>query len=164
MEAAPFYANFPLRFRGIPNSLALHHVEASECCLIHADNPLSVTQGVWLTPNVRVGYNGPAYEAVNPDRGSWLSSFEILFGLWRARIQRWVTTTYFKDSVVDRRLRAWKKESNTRYWDKERNIRNDEPGRHCLIDEMQVLVTNGVRYSIPSNHVSFQPGGGPTWR
>jgi hypothetical protein len=143
MEAAPFYANFPLRFRGIPDSLAKHHLEASECCLIHADNPLSLTQGVWLNPNVRVGYNGPAYEAVNPARGSWLSSSEIFVGLWKARIWRWVTTTYFKDSVVDRRLRAWEKESNTRYWENKPNPRHYEPGRHCLINEMQVLVANG---------------------
>jgi hypothetical protein len=143
MEAAPFYANFPLRFRAIPDSLAKHHLEASECCLIHADNPLSSTQGVWLNPNVRVGYNGPAYETVNPPRGSWLSSSEIFVGLWKARIWRWVTTTYFKDSVIDRRLRAWEKESNTRYWENEPNPRRYEPGRHCLINEMQVLVANG---------------------
>jgi hypothetical protein len=143
MEASPFYANYPLRFRGVSDSLAKHHLEASECCLIHADNPLSLTQGVLLNPNVRVGYNGPAYETVNPGRGSWLSSSEILVGLWKARIWRWVTTTYFKDSVVDRRLRAWEKESIARYWENEHNTQHYEPGRHCLINEMQVLVPNG---------------------
>src|SRR5438270_8111059 len=37
-QADPFYRDPPLSFRGIPDSLAIHHLEGSECCLIHADN------------------------------------------------------------------------------------------------------------------------------
>ncbi|EAQ87609.1 hypothetical protein CHGG_04228 [Chaetomium globosum CBS 148.51] len=60
-----------LRFRGIPDSLAALHLEASECCLIHADNPGSRTRGVYVNPAVRVGYNRLAYDAVhnNPTGG-----------------------------------------------------------------------------------------------
>ncbi|RFU33789.1 hypothetical protein B7463_g2534, partial [Scytalidium lignicola] len=68
-QAEPFYHNPPLRFRGIPDSLATHHLEGSECCLIHADNDLSARKGVWLNPNVRVSYNAEADEVVNPNTG-----------------------------------------------------------------------------------------------
>jgi hypothetical protein len=67
MDATPFYDTIsPLRFRGIPDSLAATHVEASECCLIHVDNPMSAKKGVWLNPRVRVGYSVQAYESVRP--------------------------------------------------------------------------------------------------
>ena len=67
MDASPFYSpSDPLRFRGIPDSLASTHLEASECCLIHADNGLSTKKGVWLNPRVRVGYSVEAYESVHP--------------------------------------------------------------------------------------------------
>ena len=57
MNAEPFYdKTHPLRFRGVPNTLAHRHVEGSECCLIHADNRLSKDLGVWINPKVRVGY------------------------------------------------------------------------------------------------------------
>ena len=34
-DSSPFNAASPLRFRGIADSLATHHLEGSECCLIH---------------------------------------------------------------------------------------------------------------------------------
>ena len=67
MHAAPFMSNPSLSFRGMPDSLALHHLEGSECCLIHVDNPLSAEYGVFVNPNVRVGYSGEAYEAVHSE-------------------------------------------------------------------------------------------------
>jgi hypothetical protein len=61
MDAAPFYVTENrLAFRGIPDSLSLHRLEGSECCLIHKDNPVTPTKGVFLNPNVRVGYNATA--------------------------------------------------------------------------------------------------------
>lgn len=54
MDASAFYDQ-NLTFRGIPDDLASLHLEGSECCLIHADNPLSHSKGVFLNPNVRVG-------------------------------------------------------------------------------------------------------------
>lgn len=76
-QAGPFYKNPSLRFRGIPDSLALHHLEGSDCCLIHADNSLSLTRGVWLNPNVRVSYNSKADNVVNSKGGRWPSKREI---------------------------------------------------------------------------------------
>lgn len=141
MDAAPFYPTTshvsPLRFRGIDDSLAVHHLEGSECCLIHADNYLTAQKGVWLNPNVRVGYDGPAYDTVNPDRIVWLSFMDIYGGLWKNRLSRWWPVNWVKHAfinwVVDHRLRTWKKAEPGRI----------EPGRYCLINEMQVLVWNG---------------------
>ena len=131
-ESSPFYRASPLRFRGISDSLAIHHLEGSECCLIHADNPQSAVKGVWLNPNVRVGYDPNAYAAVHTME-PWPSLYDRLIGLWENRIRRWVTTVWFKEWVVRRRIKKWAKE--------DRNRR--EPGPHCLINEMQVLVYNG---------------------
>ncbi|KAJ5908324.1 hypothetical protein N7495_001006, partial [Penicillium taxi] len=128
MPAAPFTANPPLRFRGIPDSLASVHLEGSECCLIHADNPLSEQDGVYLNPLVRVGYNGPAYVAVNPV-SNWLSLWAILSGLWTNRLLRWTTTTWVKDLLVQTRIKRWTTLSDE----------NLEEGQFCIINEMQVL-------------------------
>jgi Cryptococcal mannosyltransferase 1 len=133
MDASPFYQDVkPLRFRGIQDSLAISHLEGSECCLIHADNPLTSERGLWLNPNVRVGYNPEAYAAVHKD-DSWLSASEIVYGLWKNRLKRWFTTSWFTQWVVQRRLASWLSKSRD----------NSEPGTYCLINEMQVLVWNG---------------------
>jgi hypothetical protein len=132
MDAEPFISQTPLRFRGIPDSLALEHLEGSECCLIHADNRLSSEKGVYLNPKVRVGYNQHAYDMVH-SAPSWLSSYQIFVGLWSNRLRRWVTTQWFKQYVIQRRLSKWEKQ----------NQENVEPGVFCLINEMQVLVHNG---------------------
>lgn len=128
MPAAPFYASPPLHFRGIPDSLAAFHLEASECCLIHADNPLSARRGVFLNPLVRVGYSGPAYGAVNPIM-NWLSPGTILQGLWTNRLRRWTTSPWWKERVVSKRVARWAAMSEG----------NQEPGQFCIINEMQVL-------------------------
>jgi hypothetical protein len=135
MPASPFVAeNSPLRFRAIPDSLAEHHLEGSECCLIHADNPLSAELGVYLNPRVRVGYNIEAYEATHPKGGgSWLSTWQIFRGLWSSRLLRWLYLAGGRDRVVRRRLKKWEGDSEL----------NIEPGSFCLIDEMQVLIENG---------------------
>jgi hypothetical protein len=132
MPAEPFTAEPPLRFRGIPDSLARSHLEASECCLIHADNPLSRVKGVYLNPNVRVGYSGPAYAVVNPPQ-NWLSLRDSFWAVWENRIRRWFTTPFFKDWIVRKRVQIWRG----------RNASNQEPGEFCLTNEMQVLIENG---------------------
>jgi hypothetical protein len=132
MPTEPFISNPPLRFRGVSDNLAEFHVEGSECCLIHADNPTSKTKGVFLNPSVRVGYNQAAYDAVHP-RGSWLSSFDILTGLWKSRISRWTSIPWIKTHRISIRLKLWK------YQEPE----SQEPGEICLNDEMQVIVENG---------------------
>jgi hypothetical protein len=132
MPATSFTGPGALTFRGVSDSLASHHLEGSECCLIHADHPLSPTLGVYLNPNVRVGYNAPAYDAVHP-KGHQLGILQILYGLWRNRFRRWFTTSFLKESVVLKRVRAWEAEDPSR----------SEKGTFCLINEMQVLVENG---------------------
>ncbi|SPN96873.1 related to polysaccharide export protein (CAP59) [Cephalotrichum gorgonifer] len=134
MRAQPFVAeHHPLRFRGIPDSLAKHHLEASECCLIHADNPLSAELGVYVNPRVRVGYNTAAYVATHPTTGTWVSPWGIFRGLWASRILRWVYRPETRDWIVARRLKKWAAEGEG----------NVEPGAFCIINEMQVLVERG---------------------
>ncbi|TKA69975.1 hypothetical protein B0A55_08067 [Friedmanniomyces simplex] len=131
-DAKPFYRIVDrLVFRGIPDSLARSHVEGSECCLVHADNPLSREKGVWVNPRVRVGYNGTAYGAVNG--GAWPSGYAIATGVWRNRILRLWGLLKASDRVVEARLREWRR------WDSAAV----EPGPFCLIDEMQILLWNG---------------------
>ncbi|GAB0136631.1 hypothetical protein EsDP_00004926 [Epichloe bromicola] len=132
MPAEPFVSSTTsLRFRGVPDSLAEYHLEGSECCLIHADNPLSRTKGVYLNPRVRVGYNPAAYEATHP-AGSWVSAWEIFTGIWRNRLKRW-TSVKLEGVVVQSRMKRWKRNKKG----------NQEPGVFCLINEMQVLAHNG---------------------
>lgn len=135
MDAAPFYnTTQPLSFRGVPDSLAELHLEGSECCLVHAENPLSRSEGVWLNTNVRVGYSGSAYNAVNSAAGdSWVSVRAILWGSWENRLLRWFTTSFFKERIVSRRVSWWEA----------KNQGHSEIGRFCLINEMQILVWNG---------------------
>jgi hypothetical protein len=134
MPIKPFLASPPLRFRGIPDSLAASHVEASECCLIHADNPLSATKGVLLNPNVKVGYNGSSHDAVHsPD--AILSPFQIFRSLWWSRILRLTTTALFKEQIVRMKLEKWTAE--TKNW---------ERGDFCLVNEMQVIIETGWKH------------------
>lgn len=132
MPMDPFVLDPPLRFRGLPDSLAEHHLEGSECCLIHADNPLSRTEGVYLNPQVRVGYNDAAYATVHP-ASAWISLQHVVLAIWENRIRRWVSTLFFKKWTVRRRVASWEQGDSSRY----------EPGEFCAINEMQVLVANG---------------------
>jgi hypothetical protein len=140
-QADPFYKDPPLRFRGVPDSLAIHHLEGSECCLIHADNELTKMQGVWLNPNVRVSYNPEANKIVNPQTGMWPSRSEKVKGLWSNRWARWTgfPRRFIERCVVNWRLRAWRDEIQRKSLDE--NYHND--GAHCMVNEMQVLVENG---------------------
>lgn len=132
MPAEPFISNPPLRFRGIPDSLADSHLEGSECCLIHIDNPLSANKRVYLNPDVRVGYSGAAYDAVHPQE-SLQSVWKIFKALWENRIRRWTTVVWFKENYVRRKVSKWKQAKGHR----------EERGDICLINEMQVIVPNG---------------------
>ncbi len=132
MPTDPFTSSTQLRFRGIADSLADFHLEGSECCLIHADNPLSKARGVYVNPHVRVGYDMPAYQAVHPDRGAWVSPWEIFSGLWANRISRWLAPS-FDWWVVSRRVSKWENGGKGRL----------EPGEFCLINEMHVIREDG---------------------
>ncbi|PGH16584.1 hypothetical protein AJ79_01690 [Helicocarpus griseus UAMH5409] len=129
-DATPFQSHTdPLRFRAIPDSLAIHHLEGSECCLIHYDNPLTVSKGVWLNPAVRVGYNLVAYEAAR----AFPSKREALFvGWWKGVIASLLDLPWQPKSIR-RRVNGWESEGEGR----------EEVGVPCLVDEMQVLAGNG---------------------
>ncbi|KOS16723.1 hypothetical protein ESCO_004710 [Escovopsis weberi] len=133
MQAEPFVSSTGLRFRGVPDSLAAHHLEASECCLIHADNPLSRTAGVFVNPRVRVGYNPEAYALTHPGAGTWVPAWDIFRGLWASRIRRWTAALTLEGWIVRRRVARWEAEAEG----------NREPGEFCLVNEMQVIVENG---------------------
>lgn len=142
-DASPFYpiSNAPaLKFRGLPDSLAKHHLEASECCLIHADNPLSHQNGVYLNPNVRVAYNPAAHEVVHPMNGKWPSNWQKVSGMWANRWGRWTgwMSRYVARRRVEGRIAKWRDEEVE---DGEEYHR--EVGAACVINEMQVLIWNG---------------------
>ncbi|KAI5304730.1 Glycosyl phosphatidyl inositol anchor synthesis [Ascosphaera pollenicola] len=118
----------PLRFRAIPDSLAAHHVEGSECCLIHYDNPLSQKKGVWINPHVRVGYNPIAYASVR----SFPMKSEAIFG-WFWSIMASAMGLPWRNGNIDKQVALWKAEDTNNY----------EPGVACLTYEMQVIVWNG---------------------
>ncbi|KIM98162.1 glycosyltransferase family 69 protein [Oidiodendron maius Zn] len=142
-QAEPFYKNPPLQFRGTPDSLAESHLEGSECCLVHIDNELSAKRGVWLNPNVRVAYNDEANKVVNPENGIWPSRSEKIKGIWGNRIARWTGSLqrFLERSVVRGRVRRWRRKKERK---EEMALPKDE--EYCLINEMQVLVTNGWKH------------------
>lgn len=143
-KASAFYGSKthgqnPLKFRGIPDSLALQHLEGSESCLIHADNPLSREQGVFVNPNVRVAYNPSASEEIHPGAGTkpWPGEGTRFWGIWgnrAARVWGW-GRRWSEGWVVKSRLKTWVEEG----------VRGEreEVGRECLVNEMQVLIRNG---------------------
>ena len=134
-DAAPFVSpSSPLTFRGTPDTLATLHLEASECCLLHVDNPLTPSKGVYLNPAVRVGYSPSAYSAVHSS-APWPPLGEAWRGTWWNRIMRWSSTEWLKKRAVRRRVERWKREGEgeTRF----------EAGEGCLVNEMQVLIENG---------------------
>ncbi|KAH4894866.1 hypothetical protein HBI80_226760 [Parastagonospora nodorum] len=131
MPAEPFVSG-KLRFRGIPDSLAALHLEGSECCLIHVDNPLHTAQKrTYVNPQVRVGYSGEAYEAVHP-QAILRSFFRTYAAVWENRIRRWTTSPRTAEWKVRSRLHAWR-----------RRTEEKEAGEVCIVDEMQVLADNG---------------------
>jgi hypothetical protein len=140
-DATPFYADPPLQFREIDDSLADMHVEGSECCLIHKDNvlPADKERGVWLNPNVRVGYNVPVYRQV---QGRFPGSWATIVGAWANRWLRWKAGIQFplERWTVQRRLMEWRAATP------DSELVRTEVGEACLINEMQIMWQNGWRH------------------
>lgn len=136
----------PLMFRGIDDSLAEMHLEASECCLIHADNPLSGADstdsnyGVWLNPNVRVAYSVPVYNKVRRD--VFPGAGAAVLGMWAHRWDRIMGQVQYllEAQAVVRRLRQW------RVATPEGQPERSEAGVACLINEMQIMWQNGWKH------------------
>ncbi|KAI0173380.1 glycosyltransferase family 69 protein [Hypoxylon sp. FL1284] len=136
-DSAPFYANPPLEFRGIDDTLADLHLEGSECCLIHADNYLTAEKGVWLNPNVRVAYGVDAYRQIRTNR--FPNFFWAVVGGWTNRLMRWgiAFQSQLENRVVHNRLEQWQLETP------DGDLPRYEPGEACLINEMQIMWSNG---------------------
>ncbi|KAI2602348.1 glycosyltransferase family 69 protein [Hypoxylon sp. NC1633] len=139
-DAAPFYTNPPLQFRGIEDSLADLHLEGSECCLIHADNYLTSEKGVWLNPNVRVAYGVKAYYQIRTNR--FPNPFWTVVGAWVNRLKGWriALQSQLENRVVRSRLDQWKLETP------DGDMPRYEPGEACLINEMQIMWSNGWKH------------------
>ncbi|KAL7629547.1 hypothetical protein AAE478_001068 [Parahypoxylon ruwenzoriense] len=139
-DSAPFYANPPLQFRGIDDSLADLHLEGSECCLIHADNYLTTEKGVWLNPNVRVGYDVNAYYQIRANR--FPDPFWTVAGAWINRLRGWSVAlqSQLENRTVRNRLEQWKLETP------DGDLPRYEPGEACLINEMQIMWSNGWKH------------------
>ena len=140
-DAAPFYGDDALEFRGIDDSLADLHLEGSECCLIHADNPLSSDpgRGVWLNPNVRVGYDVAVYRQI---RGRFPGAWASIRGTW---VNRWlgyksIVQFALEQRTVYQRLAKWAAATP----DGEQPRR--ERGVECLINEKQIMWQNGWKH------------------
>ncbi|KAF3932150.1 hypothetical protein ABW20_dc0108129 [Dactylellina cionopaga] len=137
-DAAPFVRDTnPLRFRGIDDTLALSHVEGSECCLIHADNAnigfkSQQRSGVWINPLVRVGYNFPAYHYQRVHMYRWPEYFISI----PVRIGTSILGLPWKKSKILQRVTSWEGGQSGR----------KETGDFCLVDEMHVLVENGWKH------------------
>ncbi|KUJ11227.1 uncharacterized protein LY89DRAFT_689123 [Mollisia scopiformis] len=173
LDATPFYTSpiassaasppkSALKFRALPDSLAKSHLEASECCLIHADNPLRDTKGVFLNPNVRVSYNASTYSKVNwgvevradmmdivngvkgGDGRLWPGSAEMVRGLWRNRAVRWMgwVKVWSEKRVVERRVRKWISQGKKATVMEKRS----DVGIECMVNEMQVLYESGWQH------------------
>ncbi|KAF7872407.1 hypothetical protein EAF04_003328 [Stromatinia cepivora] len=139
-----------LKFRGVADSLAQKHVEGSECCLIHADNPLRESKGIYVNPNVRVAYRSDTYKKVN-GRAGWPGKWEAVSGVWGVRVgwmREW-GSGWVERGRVGRRVGSWVREGRIHGdgdghggGDEER----EEKGIECLINEMQVLYQSGWRH------------------
>ncbi|KAI0136398.1 polysaccharide export protein [Xylariales sp. AK1849] len=139
-DAVPFYGIPALQFRGIEDSLADLHLEGSECCLIHADNYLSQEKGVWLNPNVRVGYNKKAYHAIQQNH--YPGPFWTVAGRWINRIMSWRIgfQSTLEMRVIRKRIEQWVAETPNE------DLARYEPGEACLINEMQIMWSNGWKH------------------
>lgn len=139
-NSAPFYANPPLEFRGIDDTLADLHLEGSECCLIHADNYLTSEKGIWLNPNVRVAYGVNAYYHIRTDR--FPNPFWTVVGAWVNRLYSWHVgiQSRLENRVVQSRIEQWQLESP------DGDMPRYEPGEACLINEMQIMWSNGWKH------------------
>ncbi|CAK7265171.1 hypothetical protein SEPCBS119000_001376 [Sporothrix epigloea] len=163
----------PLLFRGVDDSLAEFHLEGSECCLIHADNPLSRFSdvppstsrrqrpavgvdadtdaesgkdvGVWLNPNVRVAYSAPVYNQVRAGGGG---NGVFPGGFW-AVYGTWANRWQRALSNVQFVLEGQTVLHRLRRWRTETPAGDqprNEPGAVCLINEMQIMWQNGWKH------------------
>ncbi|OHE93611.1 hypothetical protein CORC01_11110 [Colletotrichum orchidophilum] len=93
-------------------------------------------KGVWLNPNVRVGYNVPVYEQMKAER--FPTAWAALVGSWANRYLRVRNSVQlaFEKRMMDEMLKRWSDETPSG------ELRRREPGEMCLNNEMQILWKN----------------------
>ncbi|KAJ9602658.1 hypothetical protein H2200_012852 [Cladophialophora chaetospira] len=143
MDSAPFYEG--LRFRGLSDSLASKHLEASECCLIHTDMNVTMPGAgnrIYVNPSVRVGYTVAAYNTTHADPDeSFVSATQYVTGVWTNRLRRSVLARETKMmKEVKRKMARWVKEGENSLEKREEN------GELCTIDEQHILIWNGWKH------------------
>ena len=140
MDSAPFYDG--LQFRGLSDSLASKHLEASECCLIHTDlNTTMPGAGdrIYVNPSVRVGYTVDAYNTTHTgSEETFVSATQYLTGIWVNRLRRTVFPRETKAvEKVKRKMARWAKEGENSL---EKRVEN---GEICTTNEQHILIWNG---------------------
>ena len=143
MDSAPFYDG--LRFRGLSDSLASKHLEASECCLIHMDlNATMPGAGdrIYVNPSVRVGYTVDAYNTTHSGSDeNFVSVTQYATGVWVNRFRRTVLARETKTmKEVKKKMARWAKEGENSLEKREEN------GESCTIDEQHILIWNGWKH------------------
>ncbi|KPI36039.1 uncharacterized protein AB675_1662 [Cyphellophora attinorum] len=159
-----------LPFRGISDGLAAHHLEASECCLIHVDhatiNPNHLP--LYVNPAVRVAYSTKAYNLVHfgggmitrtkhngvrvslagPESQGFLSGVQYVLATWLHRLNRLRTSSAAaQQAKVVETARKWLGEEGTMAERAEKARELGKNGEMCLIDEMHLLIENGWRHA-----------------
>lgn len=160
MDAAPFYdvpgkradglttLTSGLRFRGLPDSLAVTGLEASECCLIHADLIArdQAKKGIFINPAARSGYERAAWNLTHrPPDDNFVSSDQYVAGIYRMRLARWKTDG-ISSSAGQRMGRIYDKIAR---WREEGHVlgeKREEVGDYCAIEEMHILIWNGWKH------------------
>ena len=127
MPAHPFVAKASqhrLQFRSLPDHLVeFFQLDAHEGCLLHVDNPLTASLGVYVNPRVRVTRTRTGYRAAHrrgADEPDWLSAWWIVRGTWAGRIRRLLHGA--PENVPEARVARWR----------EGNPGAEEPGLYCL--------------------------------
>lgn len=161
VDAAPYYSQIEqdteesgdsvttgLRFRGVPDTLALKHLEASECCLIHADLIASgqAHRGIFMNPAVRTGYTSRAYRLTHDNStGGFVSAWQYVAGVYKNRLARWkkdgISSSAGQDMAeVYTRIKQWQDEGATL------GEKRVEVGGYCTIMEMHILIWKGWKH------------------
>lgn len=161
VDAAPYYDRIEhgterlgksvttgLRFRGVPDTLALKHLEASECCLIHADLIASgqAHRGIFLNPAVRTGYTSEAYQLTHDhSTGGFVSAWQYVRGVYKNRFARWKVDGISSSAgqsmtEVYNRIEKWQDEGVLL------GEKRAEVGGYCTIMEMHILIWRGWKH------------------
>lgn len=160
VDAAPYYdvrvkkadgSSTPtpgLRFRGLPDSLAVMGLEASECCLIHADliARKQAQKGIFINPAARSGYERAAWDLTHlPPDDNFVSLYQYISGVYYMRLARWKIDGVSSSAGQNMR-RIYEKIAGWADTGKALGETREEVGDYCAIEEMHILIWNGWKH------------------